>query len=107
MASDVLPETQSSQASRNHHDSPGARWWKRGLLACTVVAVVALAAGIAGFVGRALAMPVRLVLIAFAFIIFLMRFEDTGLYLQLGALVVIIALVFLHRAPAAAKTAAA
>jgi TRAP-type uncharacterized transport system fused permease subunit len=65
----------------------------------TVVAVVALAAGIAGFVGRALARPLRFVLIVSAFVIFLMRFEGMGLYLQVGALVGIVAIVLLHRGP--------
>ena len=44
MATDVLPETQSSQARSNPQASPGARWWKRSLLAIAALAVVAIAA---------------------------------------------------------------
>ncbi len=44
MSTDVLPETQNSQARSNPQNSPGARWWKRGLLTIGVVAVVAIAA---------------------------------------------------------------
>ncbi len=44
MATDVLSETQRSQANREPQGSPGARWWKRGLLAFAAVAVLAIAA---------------------------------------------------------------
>ena len=50
MTTDMLPETQSlsemqsSQARSNPQDSPGARWWKRGLVTIAAVAVVAIAA---------------------------------------------------------------
>jgi len=44
MSTDVLPETQSSQARSTPQNSPGARWWKRGLLTIGGVAVVAIAA---------------------------------------------------------------
>ncbi|MBW8039797.1 MAG: HlyD family efflux transporter periplasmic adaptor subunit [Planctomycetes bacterium] len=44
MSTDVLPETQSFQARSKHQDSPGARWWKRGLVTIAAVAVVAIVA---------------------------------------------------------------
>ena len=44
MPTDVHPGMQSSQARNNPHDSRGARWRKRGLVAIAVVAVVAIAA---------------------------------------------------------------
>ena len=44
MATDVLAETQNSQARNKARSSSGARWRKRGLLAIVVVVVVAIAA---------------------------------------------------------------
>jgi len=44
MSTDMHPKTQNSKARGKPQDSPGARWWKRGLLAIAVVAVVAIAA---------------------------------------------------------------
>ena len=44
MATDVVPETQSSQARNSHQYSSVARWRKRGLRMIAAVAVVAIAA---------------------------------------------------------------
>ena len=52
MSTDVLPETQSHPQPRrppqrsDRQDSSPGRWWKRGLLAIGVVAVVATAAAL-------------------------------------------------------------
>ena len=52
MSTDVLPETQSrpqrqfAQQRRDRQDSSQGRWWRRGLLAIGVVAVLASAAAL-------------------------------------------------------------
>jgi len=44
VSTDLLPETQNSQARSRPQKSPGARWWKRALLVIGGLAVVAIAA---------------------------------------------------------------
>ncbi len=44
MSTDLYPKTQSSQARSHPQKSPGARWWKLGLLVIGAVVVVAIAA---------------------------------------------------------------
>ncbi|MEM7391166.1 MAG: TRAP transporter large permease subunit [Verrucomicrobiota bacterium] len=62
----------------------------------TVVAIIGLAAGIAGFIGRTVAMGLRVVLIALAFVIFLMRPDAATMWAQIVALAGIVVIVGYH-----------
>lgn len=62
----------------------------------TVVAIIGLAAGVAGFAGRAISMALRLFLVGLALTIFFMRFEGISMWIQIGALVGISLIVGTH-----------
>jgi len=62
----------------------------------TVGAIIGLAAGVAGFAGRAISMALRLFLVGLALTIFFMRFEGISMWIQIGALVGISLIVGTH-----------